>query len=217
MGITVKGLRCGHDDIQYGFQSGPNSAGGVSVKGTFVNNSSKTIKYITLRFTPYNQVGDAVGCSIKNVSEYGLQCTGPVGPNQSHSFFGENMWYNHSITSVKVTRAEVQYMDGTEESIPGSDITVEAGGGGCYVATAVYGSYDCPQVWTLRRYRDYTLAETWYGRAFIRTYYAISPTLVKWFGHTEWFKKMWKGKLDRMVAGLNAEGVKDTPYEDRNW
>lgn len=89
--------------------------------------------------------------------------------------------------------------------------------GGCYVATAVYGSYDCPQVWTLRRFRDYTLAETWYGRAFIRTYYAISPTLVKWFGHTEWFKKMWKRKLDRMVANLNAEGVEDTPYEDRIW
>ena len=89
--------------------------------------------------------------------------------------------------------------------------------GGCYVATAVYGSYDCPQVWTLRRFRDYTLAETWYGRAFIRTYYAISPTLVKWFGHAEWFKKMWKGKLDRMVANLNIEGVEDTPYEDRNW
>ena len=89
--------------------------------------------------------------------------------------------------------------------------------GGCYVATAVYGSYDCPQVWTLRRFRDYTLAETWYGRAFIRTYYAISPTLVKGFGHTEWFKKMWKRKLDRMVANLNAEGVEDTPYEDRIW
>lgn len=89
--------------------------------------------------------------------------------------------------------------------------------GGCYVATAVYGSYDCPQVWTLRRFRDYSLAETWYGRAFIRTYYAISPTLVKWFGHTEWFKKMWKGKLDRMVANLNAEGVEDTPYEDKEW
>lgn len=87
----------------------------------------------------------------------------------------------------------------------------------CYVATAVYGSYDCPQVWTLRRYRDYTLAETWYGRAFIRTYYAISPTLVKWFGHTEWFKKMWKGTLDRMVNNLNAEGVENTPYKDRQW
>ena len=92
-----------------------------------------------------------------------------------------------------------------------------AGGGGCYVATAVYGSYDCPEVWTLRRYRDDTLAQTWYGRAFIRTYYAVSPTLVKWFGHTKWFKKMWHGKLDRMVAKLQANGVESTPYKDKHW
>ena len=88
---------------------------------------------------------------------------------------------------------------------------------GCYIATAVYGSYDCPQVWTLRRYRDYALAETWYGRAFIHTYYAISPTLVKWFGTTEWFKSIWKPKLDKMVKRLNDEGVADTPYQDRKW
>ena len=87
--------------------------------------------------------------------------------------------------------------------------------GGCYVATCVYGSYDCPQVWTLRRYRDNTLDSTWYGRAFIRVYYAISPTLVKWFGKTKWFKKMWKGKLDRMVKKLNEQGVENTPYQDK--
>ena len=29
--------------------------------------------------------------------------------------------------------------------------------GPCYVATAVYGSYDCPEVWTLRRFRDVCL------------------------------------------------------------
>lgn len=89
--------------------------------------------------------------------------------------------------------------------------------GGCYVATAVYGSYDCPQVWTLRRFRDYTLAETWYGRAFIYTYYAISPTIVKCFGKTKWFKKMWRGKLDKMVNKLNVNGVENTPYEDKKW
>lgn len=89
--------------------------------------------------------------------------------------------------------------------------------GGCYVATCVYGSYDCPQVWTLRRYRDNTLASTWYGRVFIRTYYTISPTLVKWFGNTEWFKKLWKGNLDRMVAKLQANGFEATPYADKNW
>lgn len=89
--------------------------------------------------------------------------------------------------------------------------------GGCYVATCVYGSYDCPQVWTLRRFRDETLAKTWYGRAFIHTYYAISPTIVKWFGDTDWFKNMWRGTLDKMVANLNAEGVPDTPYADIDW
>lgn len=90
----------------------------------------------------------------------------------------------------------------------------KAKSGGCYIATAVYGSYDCPQVWTLRRFRDGFLAKTWCGRAFIRIYYAISPSLVKRFGKTEWFRLMWKRKLDRMVSNLNAKGVDDTPYQD---
>lgn len=92
-----------------------------------------------------------------------------------------------------------------------------SGGGGCYVATAVYGSYDCPQVWTLRRFRDYTLAETWYGRTFIKIYYTISPTLVKWFGGKTWFKTICKGKLDMMIARLNTQGVEATPYNDKIW
>lgn len=87
---------------------------------------------------------------------------------------------------------------------------------GCYVATAVYGSYDCPEVWTLRRFRDNILAETWYGRAFIKIYYAISPTIVKWFGHAKWFNHMWRGALDRMVDKLQSNGVESTPYEDEN-
>jgi hypothetical protein len=95
--------------------------------------------------------------------------------------------------------------------------TVKSSSGGCYVATCVYGSYDCPQVWTLRRFRDDTLAETMLGRAFIRTYYRISPNIVKWFGNTSWFRKMWKGTLDKMVSKLQKSGVEDTPYHDRQW
>jgi len=88
---------------------------------------------------------------------------------------------------------------------------------GCYVATCVYGSYDCPQVWTLRRFRDNTLAKSVFGRAFIRFYYAASPTIVKWVGQTSWFKRMWQGVLDRLVHKLNGQGVADTPYQDRSW
>ena len=90
-------------------------------------------------------------------------------------------------------------------------------GGGCYVATAVYGSYDCPSVWTLRRFRDYTLAEARGGRAFIKCYYAISPTLVRWFGDTKLFTRMCKPCLDKLVNRLNANGVADTPYNDKIW
>ena len=87
-------------------------------------------------------------------------------------------------------------------------------GKACYVATAVYGSYDCPQVWTLRRFRDDTLAKSWYGRSFIGVYYAISPTLVKCFGASKWFQTFWRGKLDKMVAKLQDKGFSSAPYED---
>lgn len=87
--------------------------------------------------------------------------------------------------------------------------------GGCYIATCVYGSYDCPEVWTLRRFRDNTLDETWHGRLFIKYYYAISPIIVKWFGKTKWFKSFWKVRLDKMVSELNNKGIENTSYTDK--
>ena len=89
--------------------------------------------------------------------------------------------------------------------------------GGCYVATSVYGSYDCPEVWTLRRFRDNVLAETWYGRLFIRAYYAVSPTAVKLFGNAAWFQNFWREQLDNLVSSLQADGFESTPYEDQSW
>ena len=86
--------------------------------------------------------------------------------------------------------------------------------GGCYIATCVYGSYDCPEVWVLRRFRDNTLAKTCFGRLFIKIYYTISPTFIKWFGKTTWFKCFWKNKLDGFVNKLRNNGVEDTPYND---
>ena len=85
---------------------------------------------------------------------------------------------------------------------------------GCYIATCVYGSYDCPNVWVLRRFRDYKLSHSAPGRLFIRGYYAISPVLVKHFGSEEWFRKMWAGILDPCVGLLRRKGYSDKKYED---
>lgn len=86
--------------------------------------------------------------------------------------------------------------------------------GPCYIATAVYGSYDCPEVWTLRRFRDNILSKTWCGMRLVKTYYAISPTLVKWFGDTLWFKMFWRRMLDNFVNIMNRKGIENTPYQD---
>ncbi len=85
---------------------------------------------------------------------------------------------------------------------------------GCYIATCVYGSYDCPSVWVLRRYRDYHLLKTWYGRCFVKLYYFISPKLVQTFGNSNWFKDLGKKKLDKLVKKLNNIGYENTRYYD---
>lgn len=85
---------------------------------------------------------------------------------------------------------------------------------GCYIATAVYGSYDCPQVWTLRRYRDNLLRKSLIGRQSIRVYYTISPILVKMFGKTKWFNCLWLLILNKLVQKLHDWGYMDTPYTD---
>ena len=95
--------------------------------------------------------------------------------------------------------------------------TQETASEGCYVATCVYGSYDCPEVWTLRRFRDDTLGKHFLGRMFIRAYYAVSPAIVQCFGNAGWFRRLWRGVLDRMVRRLNGKGLESTPYADKGW
>lgn len=88
---------------------------------------------------------------------------------------------------------------------------------GCYVATCVYGSYDCEEVWTLRRFRDYYLLNNIFGVLFIKVYYAISPKIIKVFGNTKWFKTIFKSILDKFVLNLQNRGVKNTPYNDKKY
>ena len=140
-------------------------------------------------------------------------------------FGGYNHYDNHGNKTGRTDPGffgSYHHYDSNGKSTGSSDPSLFGGynhnsSGGCYIATAVYGSYDCPEVWTLRRYRDNFLASTWYGRTFIRIYYAISPAIVKWFGKTVWFRKIWKRRLDIMVDNLRKNGFEDTPYCDKSY
>ena len=83
---------------------------------------------------------------------------------------------------------------------------------GCYISTYVYGSYDCPEVWMLRRYRDDVLSKSWLGRRFISVYYATSPKLVALFGNKKWFHKVCKPYVDKLATRLRKNGIDDSPY-----
>ncbi len=74
----------------------------------------------------------------------------------------------------------------------------------CYIATAVYGSYDAPEVRALRRFRDEVLSESMAGRAFIRTYYAVSPPIARRLENAGRVNRLVRRILDRIVIRLNA-------------
>ena len=102
----------------------------------------------------------------------------------------------------------------TSNNTSDSSSSTNTNSGGCYIATCVYGSYDCPEVWALRRFRDNTLAQNVFGRIFIKAYYSIIPRIVHLWGRNEALRKIWKIPLDKLVSTLKTKGIEDTPYED---
>ena len=73
---------------------------------------------------------------------------------------------------------------------------------GCYIATAVYGSYDCPQVLVLRRYRDEKLLKSKLGKLFVSLYYKCSPLIAKKLSKTKRLNFFVKKILDIIVKNL---------------
>lgn len=132
---------------------------------------NKSISVINDYFEESNEEKEEVLRKISDAIEkmYGVNfvynggTNAPVQASRAYTIKLENSVRAAFLTElkqIKEVHADLAYLD--ELITKNSE---QKATGGCYVATAVYGSYDCPQVWTLRRYRDYTLAETWYGRA----------------------------------------------------
>ncbi len=137
----------------------------------------------------------------------------------THGSFGDDDIANPGVTASEIREKIIETIANAQvvkpsQSATSSNPSPSNKSGGCYIATAVYGSYDCPEVWTLRRFRDYVLQPTWYGKIFIKAYYVLSPQLVKVFGETEWFKRLWKKRLDPMIDNLRRKGFSDKPYDD---
>lgn len=75
--------------------------------------------------------------------------------------------------------------------------------GGCFIATAVYGSYDAPEVLILRDFRDKYLVCSPIGLFIIKIYYKISPALVSKLTNPRLKSLIRKYALDPLVKCID--------------
>lgn len=82
------------------------------------------------------------------------------------------------------------------------DGSSSGGGGGCFIATAAYGSYFEPHVMTLRHFRDDYLLTNSPGQSFVKFYYHNSPPVANWIAERSWARFLVRVALTPMVFAL---------------
>lgn len=112
--------------------------------------------------------------------------------NEVNAFFSHSSQYSDYLND----EAEIKsYLENLRSNLTSkaqeSGFTIQSTspkGSGCFIATAATGSYDHPDVVTLRIFRDDILAQSQVGRFFIAAYYRISPPVARWIAEDQFRK-----------------------------
>ncbi len=90
-------------------------------------------------------------------------------------------------------------------------------GGGCLIATAIYGSELAPQVQQLRELRDNKLLNTESGTSFMNSfndlYYSFSPIIADYERENPVFKELVKIAITPMISSLSILNYVDMDSE----
>lgn len=103
-------------------------------------------------------------------------------------FNGETRPLNEIIDTVLGNVVPKQFPSATTVSSISSSNSGSKGG--CFIATAVYGSYSAPEVLLLRSFRDRVLLSSNHGKLFVRLYYRLSPFMAKIIGSNGFLKRL---------------------------
>ena len=99
----------------------------------------------------------------------------------------------------------------TSFQMPGADVTVtavfEVAGGGCFIATAAYGSPTAEQLNVLREFRDALLLESTAGSQLVALYYKLSPPVADFISGNSFLRTLVRELLvDPVVWMVEATG-----------
>lgn len=150
-------------------------------------------------FIYYRNPGAAAGTKLTNMA---VDCTFkvPAATNRALEFSigGETQSgkvYNVDSAVTLLNLAEISKVKGNTGSvvkIGGNDLVLSAMTasmtGGCFIATAAYGSPISPAVLLLRDFRDNFLLKTKPGEAFVAWYYKVSPPLAEIIAENSFLK-----------------------------
>ena len=84
-------------------------------------------------------------------------------------------------------------------SVTGVGPTINYGPGGCFIATAAYGSYMSPEVEVLKDFRDDVLLKTSIGEEFVEIYYDVSPPVADFIAEHESLRVITRVALTPLV------------------
>ena len=131
-----------------------------------------------------------------------VDATGPGATSYSDTGLGASTAYYYRVRAYNGA-------GGSSYTNEASATTLKStgdGGGGCFIATAAYGSYLHPDVVLLREFRDGYLLTNRPGRVLVGVYYRVSPPLAGFISRNEALRAIARWTLTPLVLGVKHPG-----------
>ena len=99
----------------------PDKRGSIDASGQIFNTSHKAYKYVDIRVTATNRVGDVIIRDDDRSSVVKLRFTGPLPPLRTSGIVTwPNIWYVQKIACITVFRIDITHMDGNIVPLDGA-------------------------------------------------------------------------------------------------